>query len=65
MMKMSNSSWLVLLAILLSPTTLALDLTGNRKATADTESIPGPDFYIQQIGDSVWIYGENLSYDPT
>jgi hypothetical protein len=65
MMEMSNSSWLVLLAILLSLTALALDLTGNWKATVDTESMPGPDFYIRQIGEIVWIYGQNLSADPT
>jgi tetratricopeptide (TPR) repeat protein len=25
----------------------------------------GPDFYIRQIGDSVWMYGEDWSADPT
>jgi len=64
-MEMSNSSWLVLLAILLSSTALALDLTGNWKATVDTESMPGPDFYIRQIGETVWMYGQDLSADPT
>jgi len=63
-MEMSNSSWLVLLAILLSSTAMSLDLTGNWKATVDTETMPGPDFYIRQIGKSVWMYEEDMS-DPT
>jgi hypothetical protein len=65
MMEMSNGSWLVFLAILLSSTAMALDLTGNWKATVDTETMPGPDFYIRQIGESVWMYGEDISADPT
>jgi hypothetical protein len=65
MMEMTKSGWLVLLAILLSSTAMALDLTGNWKATMDTETMSGPDFYIRQIGDSVWMYGEDLSADPT
>jgi hypothetical protein len=27
--------------------------------------MPGPDFYIRQIGESVWMYGEDMSADPT
>jgi hypothetical protein len=27
--------------------------------------MPGPDFYIRQIGDSAWMCGEDLSADPT
>jgi hypothetical protein len=65
MMEMTNGGWLILLAILLSSTAMALDLTGNWKATVDTEAMPGPDFYIRQIGDSVWMYGEDMSADPT
>lgn len=64
-MEMTNGGWLVLLTILLSSTAMSLDLTGNWKATVNTETMPGPDFYIRQIGDSVWMYGEDMSADPT
>jgi hypothetical protein len=62
---MIRSGSLVLLAVLLSSTAMALDLTGNWKATLDTEEMAGPDFYIRQIGDSVWMYGEDMTADPT
>ena len=60
-----RSGWILLLAVLLSSTAMALDLTGNWKATLGTEVMAGPDFYIRQIGDSVWMYGEDWSAEPT
>lgn len=63
-MKMTKYCWLVLLAILLSPTAMAIDLTGHWKGTMNSSSIPGPDIYMRQIGDSVWSYGENLFTIP-
>jgi hypothetical protein len=64
-MKTTRDGLIVVLAVLLSSTAMALDLNGNWKATLDSEVISGPDFYIRQIGDSVWMYGEDLSADPT
>jgi hypothetical protein len=64
-MKMTRGGWLVLLAVLLSSTAMALDLTGNWKATLGAEAVSGPDFYIRHIGDSVWMYGEDMTADPT
>lgn len=63
-MKMTKYCWLVLLAILLSPAAMAIDLTGHWKGTMNSSSIPGPDIYMRQIGDSVWSYGENLFTNP-
>jgi hypothetical protein len=49
---MTRGGWIVL-AVMLSSNAMALDLTGNWKATLGTEVMAGPDFYIRQIGDSV------------
>jgi hypothetical protein len=63
-MIMTRGGWIVL-AVMLSSTAMALDLTGDWKAKLGTEVMAGPDFYIRQIGDSVWMYGEDWSGDPT
>lgn len=63
-MKMAKYHWLLLLAILLIPSALAVDLTGHWKSTMNSSSIPGPDIYMHQIGNSVWSYGENLFANP-
>jgi hypothetical protein len=63
-MKMKIYSWLLMLAILLNPSAMAMDLTGHWKSTMNSSSIPGPDIYMRQIGDSVWSYGENLFTNP-
>jgi hypothetical protein len=31
----------------------------------DAETMHGPDFYIRQTGESDWMYGEDMSADPT
>jgi hypothetical protein len=63
-MKMAKYRWLLLLAILLIPSALAVDLTGHWKGTMNSSLIPGPDIYMLQTGDSVWSYAENLHTDP-
>ncbi len=62
---MTKLCWLILLVILLSPSAMAVDLTGHWKSTMNSSSIPGPDIYMHQIGDSVWSYGENLFTSPS
>lgn len=61
---MTKFCWLLLLAILLNPSAMAVDLTGHWKSTMNSSSIPGPDIYMRQIGNSVWSYGENLFTNP-
>ena len=61
---MAKYCWLLLLAILLIPSAFAVDLTGHWKSTMNSSSIPGPDIYMRQIGDSVMSYAENLFANP-
>ncbi len=51
--------FLIALVAIVSSTAFALDLTGDW--TCNLEG----DFYITQVGDEVWIYGESLDSDPT
>jgi len=61
---MAKYCMLLLLATLLIPSAMAVDLTGHWKSTMNSSMIPGPDIYMRQIGDSVWSYAENLFTDP-
>ena len=61
---MAKYCWLLFLAILLIPSAMAVDLTGHWKGSMNSSLMPGPDIYMQQIGDSVWSYAENLFTSP-
>jgi hypothetical protein len=61
---MAKYCWLLLLATLLIPSALSVDLTGHWKSTINSSLIPGPDIYMLQTGNSVWSYAENLYTDP-
>ena len=61
---MAKYYWLLILAILLIPSVLAVDLTGHWKSTMNSSLIPGPDIYMLQTRNSVWSYAENLYTDP-
>jgi len=54
-----NKIFLIALMAIVSTTALALDLTGDWVCNLEG------DFYITQVGDEVWMYGESMTGDPT
>lgn len=55
---MNRIFWIVAMAALLGTTAEAFDLTGDWGAE-------GADFYIRQVNDTIWWYGENSAEEPT
>jgi hypothetical protein len=57
--KMSKLYWLLVLAMVLSSTVMAVDLTGDWKV------LPDVDIYIRQIDNSVWWLCESSGVSPS